>query len=84
MAGYCGFGGVCGDCNGVSVAIWVMHTGAKSGCKLVTLFSNRWLLLPYVSCRGHKYRSQIWVQAYDGVSAGVWVIHTGAKYGASW
>ena len=27
------------------LAAGVMHTGAKSGCKLVTLLSDRWLLL---------------------------------------
>ena len=30
------FGGYSYD--GVSVGIWVLHTGPKSGCKLVTLF----------------------------------------------
>ena len=32
--------GVCGDCNDVSAGIWVIHTGAKSGGKLVTLFDS--------------------------------------------
>ena len=32
--------GVCGDCNGVSAGVWVIHTGPKSGCKLVTLFDS--------------------------------------------
>ena len=36
---YCDNGGYC-------CAIAVTHTGAKSGCKLVTLLSNRFLLLP--------------------------------------
>ena len=37
MVGACGSGG---DCSGVSAGIWVIHTGAKSGCKLVTLFDS--------------------------------------------
>ena len=32
------FGGYSYD--GVSVGIWVIHTGPKSGCKLVTLFGG--------------------------------------------
>ena len=32
--------GVCGDCNDVSAGIWVIHTGAKSGGKLVTPFDS--------------------------------------------
>ena len=45
------------------LAVGVMHTDAKSGCKLVTLLPDRWLLLPYVSCGGHTYGCQIWVRA---------------------
>ena len=37
--------------DGVSAAIGVIRTGGKSGCELVTLLSDRWLLLPYVSYR---------------------------------
>ena len=40
-------------------AIWVIHTGAKSGGELVTLLSHRRLLLPSVSYMGHEYRCQI-------------------------
>ena len=36
MVGACGSG----DCSGVSAGIWVIHTGAKSGCKVVTLFDS--------------------------------------------
>ena len=32
------FGGY--SCDGVSADIWVIHTGPKSGCKLVTLFDK--------------------------------------------
>ena len=40
MVGYCG-SGVCGDYNdGVSASIWVIHTGAKSGGEVVTLFDS--------------------------------------------
>ena len=39
MVGYCGCG-VCGDCNGVSAGIWVIHSCPKSGCNLVTLFDS--------------------------------------------
>ena len=39
MVVYCGFN-VCGDCNDVSAGIWVIHTGPKSGCQLVTLFGG--------------------------------------------
>ena len=30
----------CYSYDGVSAAIWVIHTGTKSGCKLVTLFDS--------------------------------------------
>jgi len=40
VVGYCG-SGVCGDYNdGVSASIWVIHTGAKSGGELVTIFGG--------------------------------------------
>ena len=39
VVGYCGCG-VCGDCNGVSAGIWVIHSCPKSGCNLVTLFDS--------------------------------------------
>ena len=32
------FGSDCDD--GVSAVIWVIHTGGKSGCKLLTLFGS--------------------------------------------
>ena len=57
---YCDYGAY-----GYCCAIGVIHTGAKSGYELVKLLSDRWLLLPYVSYRGHTYRSQIWVRAGD-------------------
>ena len=53
--GYCS-DGVCGYCG----AIGVIHTGPKSGCELVTLLSDRRLLLQFVSYMGHTYRSIIW------------------------
>ena len=71
MIGYCDYD-VCGDCNTTVtvtvtvegycchlLAIWVMHTGAKSGGELVTLLSDRRLLLPSVSYMGNAYRCQI-------------------------
>ena len=45
MVGACGSGG---DCSGVSAGIWVIHTGAKSGCKVVTLFDSYFILTDYV------------------------------------
>ena len=65
MVGYCGCG-VCGDCNGVSAGIWVIHTGPKSGGELLTLFDSYsydgvsvgiWVI--------HTYRWQIWGSAVD-------------------
>ena len=60
------------------IAEGVIHTTIKFGYKLVTLLSDKWLLLPSVICRVHTYRSQIWVQAgHTGVSGVIWVIYTG-------
>jgi len=57
VVGYCG-SGVCGDYNdGVSAGIWVIHTGAKSGGKLVTIF-------------GGYYNDGIWVKQ-TGAKSGV-------------
>ena len=39
MIGYWDYD-VCGDCNGVSAGIWVIHSGPKSGGELVTLFDS--------------------------------------------
>ena len=41
------------------LAIWVIHTSAKSGCKLVTLLSDRWLLLCYVTRLVRRHSSGI-------------------------
>ena len=31
---------VCGDSNGLNAGNWVIHTGDKSGCEMVTFFGS--------------------------------------------
>ena len=54
---YCDYG-ACGYC--CAIGVMQLHTGAKPGCELVTLLSDRRLLLPCVSYMGHTYRSITW------------------------
>ena len=39
MVDDCGCG-VCGDSNGLNAGNWVIFTGDKSGCEMVTLFGS--------------------------------------------
>ena len=83
MVGDCGCG-VGGDCNCVSAGVWMIHTGAKSGCKLLTLFdiycddgvsANRWVI--HTGAKpGCKLLTFFGSDCDDGVGAGKWVIHT--------
>ena len=69
-----------------------LNTGAKSGCKLVTLFdsysfdgvsSGIWVIhmcAKYLCKMVTLFDSY----SYDGVNAGIWVIHTSAKSGCNW
>ena len=55
--------------------IGVIHKGPKSGCELVTLFFDRWLLLPWVIHTGPKSGCEL-VTLFDsdcdyGVSADI-------------
>ena len=79
----------------MSAGIWVILTGPKSGCILVTLFAVT-LTYSYIEVlwwcwcwyMGHTHRSQIWVQtgdSYDGLNAAIGVQHTEVpNQGASW
>merc|ERR1711873_363136 len=66
------------------VCIWVIHSGPKSGCKLMTLFGGYsyygvsagiWVIHtgPKSGC---KLVTLFGGYSYYGVSAGIWVIHT--------
>ena len=69
----------------MSAGIWVIHTGAKSGGELVTVFGGYsydgvsagiWVIHTEVANLGVTLFGGY---SYDGVSVGIWVIHTGAK-----
>ena len=73
--------------------IWVLHRGAKSGCKILTLFGGYsydgvsagiWVLHRGAKS-GCKMLTLFDSYCYDGVSAGIWVIHTEVpNLGARW
>ena len=69
-----------------------IQTGAKSGCKLVTLFGGYsydgvsagiWVIHigPKSGC---KLVTLFGGYSYDGMSAGIWVIHRGGNSGGEW
>ena len=68
-----------------------IQTGAKSGCKLVTLFGGYsydgvsagiWVIHRGAKS-GCKQVALFGGYSYDGVSVGIWVIHRGPKSGGS-
>ena len=68
----------------VRAAIWVINTGPKSGCELVTLFGGYcdygvsagiWVIHTGPKSGG-ELLTLFDSYSYDGVSAGIWVIHT--------
>ena len=68
----------------MSAGIWVIHTGAKSGGEVVTLFDSYsydgvsagiWVIHRGAKS-GCKMLTLFGGYSYDGVSAGIWVIHT--------
>ena len=68
-----------------------IQTGAKSGCKLVTLFGGYsydgvsvgiWVL-HRGGKSGCKLVTLFGSYSYDGVTAGIWVLHRGGKSGFS-
>ena len=66
-----------------------IQTGAKSGCKLVTLFGGYYYdgvsagiwVIQRGAKSGCKLMTLFGGYSYDGVSAGIWVIHRGPKSG---
>ena len=58
--------------NGVSSGIWVIHTGPKSGCKLVTLFDSYRLEI-YLTM---YYRLEIYLTIYYRLQLTIYYILT--------
>ena len=66
--------------DGVNAGIWVIHTSAKSGCKILTLFDSysydgvtAGILVIHTGAKsGCKMVTLFDSYSYDGVSAGIW------------